>query len=179
MGTVPVKLAVRSGAALRGQSMQVKFLWIGKTKSPALKSLLLDYLERMRHLVPCEVIETRDLSKKKSLRAADLIIAEGEELARFLPENGRIVALDETGSQFTSRDFARWFESEQNSGARVITFVIGGPEGLSRNIAGKANLVLSLGKMTWTHEMCRVLLVEQMYRALCIMRNIPYHKDGN
>lgn len=159
--------------------MQVKFLWVGKTKSPVLKSLLLDYVERIRRLAPCEVIETRDLSKRQSLRPADLIEAEGEELARHLPENGRLVALDETGSQFTSRDFAQWFESEQNRGARVLTFVIGGPEGLSRKISGKANLVLSLGKMTWTHEMCRILLAEQIYRALCILRNIPYHKDSN
>ncbi|MDM7995218.1 MAG: 23S rRNA (pseudouridine(1915)-N(3))-methyltransferase RlmH [Acidobacteriota bacterium] len=159
--------------------MQVKFLWVGKTKSPVLKSLLWDYVERIRRLVPCEVIETRDLSKRQSLRPADLIEAEGEELARHLPENGRLVALDETGSQFTSRDFAQWFESEQNRGARVLTFVIGGPEGLSRKISGKANLVLSLGKMTWTHEMCRILLAEQIYRALCILRNIPYHKDSN
>jgi 23S rRNA (pseudouridine1915-N3)-methyltransferase len=159
--------------------MRIKFLWVGKTKSSALKALLLDYAERIRHLVPCEVVETRDLSKRQSLRAAALIAAEGEELAKHVPENGRLVALDETGSQFTSREFARWFGSEQNSGARVITFVIGGPEGLSRTISSRANLVLSLGKMTWTHEMCRILLLEQIYRALCILRNIPYHKGDN
>jgi 23S rRNA (pseudouridine1915-N3)-methyltransferase len=159
--------------------MHLKFLWVGKTKSAAIKSLLADYLERIRHLVPCEVIEARDLSKRKSLRAADLIAAEGEELARYVPENGRLVALDEAGSQFASRDFARWFESEHNTGARVLTFVIGGPDGLSRAISNQADLVLSLGKMTWTHEMCRVLLLEQIYRALCIMRNIPYHKGGS
>lgn len=159
--------------------MHIKFLWVGKTKNSALKSLLSDYLERINHLVPCEVIETRDLAKRQSLRAADLIAAEGEELARHVPEKGRLVALDERGSQFASRDFARWFASEQNSGARVITFVIGGPEGLSRTISSRADLVLSLGKMTWTHEMCRILLLEQIYRALCIMRNIPYHKGGN
>ena len=159
--------------------MHIKFLWVGKTKNATLRSLLLDYLERINHLVPCEVIETRDLAKRQSLRAADLIAAEGEEIARHVPENGRLVALDETGSQFSSRDFARWLASEQNSGARVITFVIGGPEGLSRMISSRADLVLSLGKMTWTHEMCRILLLEQIYRALCIMRNIPYHKGGN
>jgi 23S rRNA (pseudouridine1915-N3)-methyltransferase len=159
--------------------MQIKFLWVGKTKNATIRSLLSDYLERIRHLAPCEVIETRDLSKRRSLGAAELIEAEGEELAKHIPAYGRLVALDEMGSQFTSRDFARWLESEQNSGARVITFVIGGPEGLSRIISRKANTVLSLGKMTWTHEMCRVLLLEQIYRALCIMRNIPYHKGDN
>jgi 23S rRNA (pseudouridine1915-N3)-methyltransferase len=159
--------------------MQIKFLWIGKTKNSAVKSLASDYLERIRHLVPCEVIEVRDLSKRSSLPITGLIEAEGEELSRHIPAACRLVALDETGSQFTSRDFARWLESEQNRGARAITFVIGGPEGLSRVISGKSNLILSLGKMTWTHEMCRVLLLEQVYRALCIARNIPYHKGGD
>jgi 23S rRNA (pseudouridine1915-N3)-methyltransferase len=159
--------------------MQIKFLWVGKTKNASVRSLLLDYLERIRHLMPCEVIEARDLSKSRSLRAAELIEAEGEELEKYLPGSGRLVALDERGSQLTSRDFARWLGTEQNSGARNITFVIGGPEGLSREISKKANIVLSLGKMTWTHEMCRVLLLEQIYRALCIMRNIPYHKGDN
>jgi 23S rRNA (pseudouridine1915-N3)-methyltransferase len=96
-----------------------------------------------------------------------------------VPQAGRLVALDERGVQFTSQGFARWLESEQNTGARSLTFVIGGPEGLSSVISSRANLILSIGKMTWTHEMCRVLLLEQVYRALCIMRNIPYHRgDG-
>ena len=159
--------------------MQIKFLWIGKTKSPAIKALVSDYLERIRHIVPCEVIEARDISRRSSLPTAGLIEAEGEELSRHIPAHGRLIALDEKGSQFSSRDFARWLESEQNRGARVITFVIGGPEGLSRMVSDGSGLILSLGTMTWTHEMCRVLLLEQVYRALCIMRNIPYHKGGD
>jgi len=159
--------------------MRIKFLWVGKTKNSAIKSLMSDYLERISHLVPCDIVETRDLSKHRSSSTPELIRSEGEELARHVPESGRLVVLDETGKQFTSRDFARWFQSEQNSGSRIITFVIGGPEGLSEVISSRAHLVLSMGKMTWTHEMCRVLLLEQIYRALCIMRNIPYHKGGN
>jgi 23S rRNA (pseudouridine1915-N3)-methyltransferase len=159
--------------------MQIKFLWIGKTKNSAIKSLVSDYLERIRHLVPCDVIEARDISKRLSLAAAGLIESEGEELSRHIPTGGRLIALDETGSQFTSRDFARWLQSEQNRGTRAITFVIGGPEGLSRMISARSSLILSLGKMTWTHEMCRVLLLEQLYRALCIIRNIPYHRGGD
>jgi 23S rRNA (pseudouridine1915-N3)-methyltransferase len=159
--------------------MQIKFLWVGKTKNSSIKSLLSGYLERIRHLVPCEVLETRDLSKHRSLRTAELVAGEGKELSRYVPEHGCLVALDETGTQFTSSEFARWLESEQDSGTRMITFVIGGPEGLSQIISGRAHLVLSMGKMTWTHEMCRVLLLEQVYRALCIMRKIPYHKGGS
>jgi 23S rRNA (pseudouridine1915-N3)-methyltransferase len=156
--------------------MQIKVLWVGKTKNSSIKSLISDYLERIRHWVPCEVLEARDISKRRSLCTSELIESEGEELARCIPEHGRLVALDEKGTQFASGDFARWFESEQNSGARVITFVMGGPEGLSRKVSSRAHIILSMGRMTWTHEMCRVLLLEQIYRALCIMHKIPYHK---
>ena len=159
--------------------MQIKFLWVGKTKNASMRSLVSDYQGRIQHLVPCEVIETRDLAKRRSLRTAELIADEGAELARFVPASGHMVALDETGRQFTSEEFARWLGSEQNTGFRALTFVIGGPEGLSPVISERAHLILSMGKMTWTHEMCRVLLLEQVYRALCIMRNIPYHRGGN
>lgn len=156
--------------------MQIKFLWVGKTRNPCIKSLLSDYLERIRHLVSCEVVETKDLSKRRILDSAGLVESEGEELSRHLPEHGHIVALDENGNEFTSPEFARWLDAEQNRGTRTVTFVIGGPEGLSKMISDRAHLILSMGKMTWTHEMCRVLLLEQVYRALCIIRRIPYHK---
>jgi 23S rRNA (pseudouridine1915-N3)-methyltransferase len=159
--------------------MQIKFLWVGKTKNSSIKTLISDYLGRIRHLVPCEAIEARDLAKRRSLKAAELIENEGVELAKHIPESGCLVALDETGRQFTSEEFAKWLENEQNSGRRTLTFILGGPDGLSPVVSSRASLILSMGKMTWTHEMCRVLLLEQVYRALCIMRNIPYHRGSN
>jgi 23S rRNA (pseudouridine1915-N3)-methyltransferase len=161
------------------QGMHIKFIWVGKTKNSSMKSLIEDYLGRIQHLAPCQVIETRDLAKRRSLSTAELIADEGAEISKYVPESGHMVALDETGRQFTSEQFARWIESEQNLGLRALTFVMGGPEGLSPVISRRAHLILSMGKMTWTHEMCRVLLLEQVYRALCIMRNIPYHRGGN
>jgi 23S rRNA (pseudouridine1915-N3)-methyltransferase len=159
--------------------MHIRFLWVGKTKNSSIKALVSDYLERIRHFVPCEVVETRDLARRRSLTAVQHIAVEGEELARHLPEHSRLVVLDEKGVQYTSPGFASWLEAEQNKGARAITFVAGGPEGLSPVISSRAHIILSLGAMTWTHEMCRVLLLEQVYRALCIMHGIPYHKGGN
>jgi len=156
--------------------MRLRFLWIGKTKNSSISRLVSDYLDRIRHLVPCEIVETRDLSKKRSLKAAALIAGEAEEFARHLSPSGKVVALDEKGTQFSSVEFSRWLESELNGGSRTITFIIGGPEGLSPKICERADKVISIGKMTWTHEMCRVLLLEQLYRALCILRGIPYHK---
>jgi 23S rRNA (pseudouridine1915-N3)-methyltransferase len=159
--------------------MRIRFLWIGKTKNAAIKSLTLDYLGRAGRLVPCEIVEARDISKSRSLPAARLIEDEGAELSKHLPDHGRLIVLDEKGLQYSSMDFARWLESEQDCGTRLITFVIGGPDGLSPNIISLAHQKLSLGKMTWTHEMCRVLLMEQIYRSMCILRKIPYHKGGN
>lgn len=159
--------------------MFIRFLWIGKTKNPFIRALVSDYQERILRLIPCEIVEARDPARRKHLDAVQTIAAEGEELARHFPGYGRIVALDEKGVAQTSSGFARWLESEQNAGARAITFVIGGPEGLSPEISGRAHMILSMGKMTWTHEMCRALLLEQVYRALCITHRIPYHRGGS
>lgn len=157
--------------------MRLRFLWIGKTKNAYIRGLISDYLDRIRRMIPCDVLETRDLSKKKSLRARVLVEAEAEEFGRHIPASGTVIALDESGKQYSSPGFADWLESELNRGGNSLTFIIGGPEGLSRNISERAHMILSIGKMTWTHEMCRALLLEQVYRALCILRRIPYHKD--
>jgi len=158
--------------------MRLKVLWIGKTKSPPIKELASDYLERIRRMASCEILEIRDQAKGRSLRADERIRMEGEDIARRLPADAFVVALDEAGKQYASEDFARWLETEQNSGTKEIAFIVGGPDGLSRETAARARMVLSLGKMTWTHEMCRALLLEQIYRALCILNKIPYHKGS-
>ena len=127
-------------------------------------------------MVPIEIIEVRDQSKARSLKGSELVTAEGNEFLRLLPPRGRVVILDESGIQFSSADFARWLEGEINRGTKEIAFVIGGPEGVDSALFKRANLRLSLSKMTWTHEMCRGLILEQIYRAYCILRGIPYHK---
>jgi 23S rRNA (pseudouridine1915-N3)-methyltransferase len=156
--------------------MRIKICWVGKTQNAPIRSLLSDYLARLSHLTSIEIVEVPNLSKRRGLRGAALLLAEGEEIARALTSNGRKVVLDERGTQFSSLEFARWIEAGQIQGTREIAFIIGGPEGIGRALSEQAHLKLSLGKMTWTHEMARVLLLEQIYRALCILRNIPYHK---
>jgi 23S rRNA (pseudouridine1915-N3)-methyltransferase len=155
--------------------MHVRIIWVGKTRNSSIQALISDYLERLRHLTSCEIIETRDFSKGKDPGGARRLAAEAVEIKRNLGA-GRVVALDENGAQFTSGDFARWFEKELNQGTRELAFVLGGPLGMSPELGEHAHLRLSLGRMTWTHEMCRVLLLEQLYRAFSILRNIPYHK---
>ncbi|MGA2261140.1 MAG: 23S rRNA (pseudouridine(1915)-N(3))-methyltransferase RlmH [Acidobacteriota bacterium] len=156
--------------------MRIKVCWVGKTQSAPLKSMISDYLDRLSHLSPIEIVEVPDLSKRRGLRGAVLLAAEGAEIARAIATDCRKVVLDECGTQFSSEEFARWIEAGRVQGTREIAFIIGGPAGLDRVFSQHAHLSLSLGKMTWTHEMVRVLLLEQVYRALSILRNIPYHK---
>ena len=159
--------------------MKLKVVWVGKTKSSPIKAFTADYLERVRRMTPCEIVEIRDPVKGREPSATERIQLEGEHIIRQLPKAAFVVALDETGKQYASEEFARRLETEQNSGTKEITFVIGGPDGLNHNVAARARIVLSLGKMTWTHEMCRALLLEQLYRALCIINKIPYHKTAS
>jgi len=156
--------------------MHLKFVWVGKTKNEPLRSLIADYLGRLGHFISCEVIEVPDMGKRRALHGEALLTAEGAEIRKVLDDRSLAAVLDENGRQFRSADFAAWFEAEQDRGRREIVFVIGGPEGISSEISGRAQLKLSLGRMTWTHEMCRVLLLEQVYRAFSILRKIPYHK---
>jgi len=130
-------------------------------------------------MTPCEILEIRDPAKGRVLRATERIQIEAEDITRRLPKAAYVVALDEAGKQYASEEFAVWLENEQNSGTKEIAFIVGGPDGLSRDTAARAHMVLSLGKMTWTHEMCRALLLEQLYRAFCIIHKIPYHKGSS
>lgn len=156
--------------------MNIRIVWVGKTRNAPIRSLLADYTSRLRRVVSVEIIEISDLSKRRGLRGAALVAAEGAEIAKQLSGDVRKVVLDERGKTLDSVGFAHWIEAEQLRGTREIAFVIGGSEGIDRGVARSADLELSLGKMTWTHEIARLLLLEQIYRAYSILHNSPYHK---
>jgi len=156
--------------------MRLRICWIGKTRNAQIDALTGDYLARVRHLVPCEIAEARDPARGGDLKGDERRAAEAKQLLKLAEGSNRIVVLDERGRQFSSPELARWFEAEQNRGTREITFVIGGAEGISSAVAERAHFSLSLGRMTWTHEICRMLLLEQIYRAFGILKHIPYHK---
>ncbi len=156
--------------------MRLRICWVGKTRNSQLGALVGDYLARVRHLIPCEIAEARDPARGGGMRSEERRTAEAKQLLKLTEGSNRIVVLDERGRQFSSPEFAHWLESEQNRGTREIAFVIGGAEGVSPAVTERAHFNLSLGRMTWTHEISRVLLLEQIYRAFGIMKNIPYHK---
>jgi len=156
--------------------MRLKILWVGKTRNPSLAVLARDYLERIGRLAPIEVVEVRDASRAKGSPGGKAAESEAASLEKSLVRDAVVVALDEGGREMSSPDFARWLGGTGNTGAREIDFIIGGPDGLAPRLRQRADHVLSLGRMTWTHEMSRVLLLEQIFRSLCILRNIPYHR---
>jgi len=144
--------------------VKIRVLWAGKTKKTYFRSAIEDYSERIRKLIDFEIVETREESTSDDRRRLKL---ESKRLiqSRQAPTS---VVLDSKGKMMTSEEFARWLENAGN-----VDFILGGPAGFD---AGEASLKLSFGKITLPHELARVVLLEQIYRALMILHRIPYHK---
>ncbi len=155
--------------------MWLKFLWIGETKDPYLLPLEERYLKRLKHFFPCsrsfvpEIKRVRHQEKRAFRREALL-------LEEKISPNTYLIALDETGREYSSPDFAHLLEGLLNQGKAGITFLTGGASGLPDQIKNGANLKWSLSSLTLPHELARVVLLEQVYRAVTIVSRVPYHK---
>lgn len=155
--------------------MRLRFLFVGKTKSAYLAAGVQDYLHRIQPYVPSEEVVIKGV-RARDERASE---ARGEETRRLLAAlrpDELFVHLDPDGREFSSLGLARWLKNQMDGGAKAVAFGLGGPQGLDDTAAQRANLRLSLSKMTLTHEMCRLVLLEQVYRALRINAGHPYHK---
>jgi 23S rRNA (pseudouridine1915-N3)-methyltransferase len=150
--------------------MKLRFVWIGKTKDPNWKALQHEYLQRLSHFARCEIIEIKDSSRHEG---PDI---EGERILAALNQRTFAVLLDVGGKAISSTDLAEKVEGWQNHGLKEVSFVIGGAEGVSRGVAERADISLSLSFLTFTHEMARVILLEQLYRAYTIIKGFPYQK---
>jgi 23S rRNA (pseudouridine1915-N3)-methyltransferase len=155
--------------------MKLCFLWVGKTRSAPIRTLLDDYLGRVSKFAPVTVTVAREGASSKG-DPKRCIEIEGEHLLARIRSDDLVVVLDSGGRQMTSGDLANFIESKMQSGVKQITFVVGGHAGVHSSVKGRADLELSLGPMTLTHEMARVLLAEQVYRAFTIIRNLPYQR---
>jgi 23S rRNA (pseudouridine1915-N3)-methyltransferase len=151
--------------------MKLTFLSVGKDRSGLFAPGVNEYVQRLGHTAKVTVHELPE-SKHSGQRAKD---EEGASLLAKLGPKDALVALDERGKALSSVDFAKWLGRQQDTG-RDVAFVIGGDEGLSDEVRGKAALVLSLSAMTLPHRLARLVLVEQVYRAFSILRGEPYHK---
>ena len=147
--------------------MKIKVAWIGKTKEPAVETLTGEYLKRISRYADVAGIALKD-------EAAILSLAGGERQKNKNKERHKLVLLDARGRQFSSEELAKFLEREQVN-ATPLLFAIGGSDGFSEEARRQAGFTLSLGKMTLPHELARVILVEQLYRAFTILKNHPYH----
>ena len=144
--------------------MKLKVCWIGKTKEAAIASLTAEYLKRMARYIPSDAHE---------LPSEEALLTLMEKLAaRTRPI---LVLLDQRGRQFTSEEFAELLSAQQERGAQNVIFAIGPADGFAQSTRDAADLVVSFGKMTLSHELARVVLLEQLYRAFTILKGHPYH----
>jgi 23S rRNA (pseudouridine1915-N3)-methyltransferase len=143
--------------------LKLKIVWVGKTKEPAIQSLTDEYLKRLSRYADVEGMSIKDERDVLKLSARD---------AR--PRHS-VVVLDERGKQLSSEELARFVKQYQERTPLPLLFAVGGADGFSDQARQRAELVLSLGKMTLAHELARVILLEQLYRAFTILKGHPYH----
>ncbi|HJP92923.1 MAG TPA: 23S rRNA (pseudouridine(1915)-N(3))-methyltransferase RlmH [Pyrinomonadaceae bacterium] len=152
--------------------MRIRIVWTGKTRDARLRALIDDYAGRLSHFVRCEVTELRDLGRSDKTG----IDKETKRISDALRPASVTVLLDEDGAEWTSQQLAAQVQSWESSGIKEVAFVIGGPDGFTRDFKSKVDRRWSLSKLTLTHEMARVLLFEQLYRAYTIIHGLPYQK---
>ena len=155
--------------------MKISLLMVGKTTDARLVSLIDEYQQRLKHYVPFELVVLPDIKNAKSLTQDQLKAAEGEAILAKVGTT-EVVLLDEHGAEYRSVDFASWLQKKMGSG-RDLTLVIGGAYGFSPAVYERANGKLSLSQMTFSHQMIRLMAIEQIYRAMTILRGEPYHHE--
>jgi 23S rRNA (pseudouridine1915-N3)-methyltransferase len=153
--------------------MRLRFIWVGKTKNEHLRALVEDYLGRLRRFVRCDVTELRERADRV---ASEGIEDEGRRIIGALRSDAYVVLLDVEGREWSSLGLAGEIEKWQVGGRREVAFVIGGHNGVSKEVRSRADLRWSLSSLTLTHEMARVVLTEQLYRAYTIIHGLPYQK---
>ncbi len=156
--------------------MKVKLICIGKTGKDFLVAGENEYINRLKHYVQLERIEIPDIKNAKKLTFQQVKDAEGKEILTKAG-NDKIYLLDERGKTFSSVSFSQFIQQQFNLGGKAIVFVIGGAYGFSDDVYAKASGKISLSTMTFSHQMIRMIFFEQLYRAMTILNNEPYHHE--
>lgn len=157
--------------------MEINLITVGKTNDGELVKLIKRYSDRLGHYITFKLKELPDAKKGRSTDAGAQKELEGKAILAELQPSDRVCLLDERGQQHTSIEFSRLLQKRMASGLRRLVFVIGGPYGFSDAVYQRANDMLSLSRMTFNHEMERLFFVEQLYRAMTILRGEPYHHE--
>lgn len=156
--------------------MKTILLLVGKTQNKNFQAGISDYCERITHYMPFEIKVIPELKNTRNLNEEQQKVREGELILKELQPADTVVLMDEHGKELRSIELAQWLQGKQNI-SRQLVFVIGGPYGFSPDVYARANEQLSLSKMTFSHQMVRLIMVEQLYRACTIIKGEPYHHE--
>lgn len=153
--------------------MRVRLIWVGKTRDARLRALSDEYLKRLERFTRCEITEVRESGSRQGREGIE---DEGRRIISALRQDALTVLLDVEGRQWSSQELAAEVERWQVAGTKEVAFITGGPDGVSAEVKARASLRWSLSRLTLTHEMARVVLLEQLYRAYTIIHGLPYQK---
>lgn len=155
--------------------MNIKLLTIGKTDNKNLQSLIDEYTKRLSFYIKFDLEIIPDIKNVKNLSEAQQKEKEGELILSKLAATDQLILLDENGTTFSSVGFSDYLQKKMNAGIKTLVFVIGGPYGFSEEVYKKAQGKISLSAMTFSHQMVRLFIIEQIYRGFTILKNEPYH----
>lgn len=157
--------------------MKIELAVIGKTSIGYLKQGIDEYIKRLKHYVPFEIKYIDDIKNTKNISEDQQKRTEGTKILSLLDKSDFVVLLDEHGKEYTSMQYSSYIQKRMLSGAKKVVFVIGGPYGFSQEVYDRANDKISFSKMTFNHEMIRLIFTEQLYRAYTIINHEPYHHE--
>ena len=157
--------------------MKISLIVVGKTEEEYLKTGVSQYEQRLVHYASFTIRVIPSLKSTKNLTSAQQKEKEGELIIQAMEGCDQVILLDEKGKNYKSTEFADFLQKHMNSGIRHLAFVVGGPFGFSESVYNRATGKLSLSSMTFSHQMIRLLFVEQLYRAFTILKNEPYHNE--
>ena len=157
--------------------MKITLLTIGKSTNSQLIKLQEEYQNRLKFYIPFEMVVIPELKNTKNLSIAEQTEKEGELILKQFENNDEVVLLDDKGKQFTSMGFSEFISKKMLASHKRMIFVVGGPYGFSEKVYSRANGKVSLSSMTFSHQMIRLIFVEQLYRAMTILKGEPYHHE--
>ena len=157
--------------------MNITLIQIGKTDASYIREGVEIYVKRINHYVKFDIVTIPDIRNARKLTREQHRAEEGRLILSQIQDSDSVVLLDEAGHQYSSTETAAWLQKRMNAGIRRLCFVIGGPFGFSKEVYDRANDRLSLSRMTFSHQLVRLVFAEQLYRAFTILNNEPYHHD--
>ena len=157
--------------------MKIAFLQVGKTSEKYITEGIRIFEARLKKYSPFEIITIPDIKGSRKIPAAEKILREGDKIMDLIRNDDYVVLLDIRGKEYSTNEFASWLDKGMMLACKRILFVSGGPWGLAEILARKADMLLSLSKLTFSHELVRLVFLEQLYRAFTIIRGEPYHHE--